>query len=277
LPELSEVDRLVAACSRGERNTAEGLLAKHPGVRTEITDDHYIAFHQAAERNDLRALERCWRAGSTRTVPTRGSARRRCIRRRWRAGPERGAVLLGAPARRCSSGPRVQGASLHRRECSAGLADPRVGTVRVEPARQHRFERPQIIALGRLMKRDVVIVGDFGAHPGCLAAASARVALAATAGGDEPIDFRQLRHRAVREQPVRHRAIPIQLGDRIGRAPVSALPLDVGPSCDHRLGQRHIPRARHHVQRRLAVLGEHHVRSAPCSSSHITPSGCDSN
>jgi ankyrin repeat protein len=56
-PELSEVDRLVAACSRGDRKAAEALLATNPGLRDEITDDHYIAFHQAAERNDLRALE----------------------------------------------------------------------------------------------------------------------------------------------------------------------------------------------------------------------------
>jgi ankyrin repeat protein len=56
-PELSEVDRLVAACSRGDRKTAEGLLARNPELRNAITDDHYIAFHQAAERNDVGALE----------------------------------------------------------------------------------------------------------------------------------------------------------------------------------------------------------------------------
>jgi ankyrin repeat protein len=56
-PELSEVDRLVAACSRGDRTAAEAQLAKKPGLRNEITDDHYIALHQAAERNDVRALE----------------------------------------------------------------------------------------------------------------------------------------------------------------------------------------------------------------------------
>jgi len=33
------------------------LLAAKPGLTSEITDDHYIAFHQAAERNDLPALE----------------------------------------------------------------------------------------------------------------------------------------------------------------------------------------------------------------------------
>ena len=56
-PELSEVDRLVAACSRGDRKTAEELLARNPELRNAITDDHYIAFHQAAERNDVGALE----------------------------------------------------------------------------------------------------------------------------------------------------------------------------------------------------------------------------
>ncbi|HEY3222097.1 MAG TPA: ankyrin repeat domain-containing protein [Gemmatimonadales bacterium] len=56
-PELSEVDRLVAACSRGDRAAAGTLLARNPGLRNEITDDHYIAFHQAAERGDVRALE----------------------------------------------------------------------------------------------------------------------------------------------------------------------------------------------------------------------------
>ena len=56
-PELSEVDRLVAACSRGDRHAADALLAGNPRLRDEITDDHYIAFHQAAERGDVRALE----------------------------------------------------------------------------------------------------------------------------------------------------------------------------------------------------------------------------
>jgi len=72
VPELSEVDRLVAACSRGERNTAEGLLAKNPGVRNEITDDHYIAFHQAAERNDVRALETMLACGFDPNRPDQG-------------------------------------------------------------------------------------------------------------------------------------------------------------------------------------------------------------
>ncbi len=56
-PELSEVDRLVAACSRGDRATADALLAANPGLRDQITDDHYLAFHQAAEHGDVNAIE----------------------------------------------------------------------------------------------------------------------------------------------------------------------------------------------------------------------------
>lgn len=62
-PELLDVDRLVAACSLGDRATAEALLARNPGLKSEITDDHYNAFHQAAERNDVRALETMLTAG----------------------------------------------------------------------------------------------------------------------------------------------------------------------------------------------------------------------
>jgi ankyrin repeat protein len=62
-PELLDVDRLVAACSLGDRATAESLLARNPGLKSEITDDHYNAFHQAAERNDVRALETMLTAG----------------------------------------------------------------------------------------------------------------------------------------------------------------------------------------------------------------------
>lgn len=62
-PELSDVDRLVAACSRADRAAVDALLAQHPGLKTEITDDHYIALHQAAERGDVRALETMLSAG----------------------------------------------------------------------------------------------------------------------------------------------------------------------------------------------------------------------
>src|SRR5262249_2885323 len=62
-PELLDVDRLVAACSRGDRAAVDALLANNPRLREEITDDHYIAFHEAAERGDVKALEVMLAAG----------------------------------------------------------------------------------------------------------------------------------------------------------------------------------------------------------------------
>lgn len=56
-PELAAVDQLVAACSRGDRTRAVALLARDPGLRDAITDDHYIALHQAARRGDVTALD----------------------------------------------------------------------------------------------------------------------------------------------------------------------------------------------------------------------------
>jgi ankyrin repeat protein len=54
--ELSEVDRLVAACSSGDRAAVAAMLATRPALRAEIRDEHYIALHQAAERGDTEAL-----------------------------------------------------------------------------------------------------------------------------------------------------------------------------------------------------------------------------
>jgi ankyrin repeat protein len=55
--ELSAVDRLVAACSRGERATAVAMLSARPALRAEIGAEHYVALYQAAERGDTEALE----------------------------------------------------------------------------------------------------------------------------------------------------------------------------------------------------------------------------
>ena len=71
-PELSEVDRLVAACSCTDRAAADALLARNPDLRNEITDDHYIAFHQAAERGDVRALEAMLACGFDPNRPDQG-------------------------------------------------------------------------------------------------------------------------------------------------------------------------------------------------------------
>src|SRR5262249_38666099 len=54
---LADVDRLVAACSRGDRAAAGAMLAQHPKLSGAIRDEHYVALHLAAERGDLGALE----------------------------------------------------------------------------------------------------------------------------------------------------------------------------------------------------------------------------
>ena len=54
---LSDVDRLVAACSRGDKPTAEVMLRARPALRNEIAPEHYGALYRAAERGDGRALD----------------------------------------------------------------------------------------------------------------------------------------------------------------------------------------------------------------------------
>jgi ankyrin repeat protein len=54
---LAPVDRLTAACSSGDRATAQALLAEHPGLSSQLGTEHDAALHRAAERNDIRALE----------------------------------------------------------------------------------------------------------------------------------------------------------------------------------------------------------------------------
>jgi ankyrin repeat protein len=55
--ELSAVDQLVAACSRGDRPAVAAILKQGSDVRNEIGPEHYAAFYRAAERNDIAALE----------------------------------------------------------------------------------------------------------------------------------------------------------------------------------------------------------------------------
>src|SRR5205823_5246778 len=103
-PELSAVDRLVAACSRGDRNAAEALLATNPGLRNEITDDHYIAFHQAAERNDVGALEAMLACGFDPNRPDAGIGKTALHSAAMEGWPDAVRVLL------------ANGASVHVRD-----------------------------------------------------------------------------------------------------------------------------------------------------------------
>ncbi|MEO8335168.1 MAG: ankyrin repeat domain-containing protein [bacterium] len=54
--ELLAVDRLVAACSRGDRGVVETMFATRPALRDEITIEHYVALHRAAEEGDVPAI-----------------------------------------------------------------------------------------------------------------------------------------------------------------------------------------------------------------------------
>ena len=55
--ELSDVDRLVAACSRGDRATADALLHAHADLASQIGPEHYGGLYRAAEQNDAAVLE----------------------------------------------------------------------------------------------------------------------------------------------------------------------------------------------------------------------------
>jgi ankyrin repeat protein len=102
--ELSEVDSLVAACSRGDRAAADALLAANPGLRDQITDDHYIAFHQAAERNDVRALEAMLACGFDPNRPDAGIGKTALHSAAMEGWPDAVRVLL------------AHGASVHVRD-----------------------------------------------------------------------------------------------------------------------------------------------------------------
>lgn len=55
--ELPELDRFVAACSRGDRASAQAMLSKNPALRETIGAEHYAAFYRAAERGEARVLD----------------------------------------------------------------------------------------------------------------------------------------------------------------------------------------------------------------------------
>jgi len=55
--ELSDVDRLVSAVSRGDSAAASAILEARPELPSAIGPEHYAAFYRAAERNDTKGLE----------------------------------------------------------------------------------------------------------------------------------------------------------------------------------------------------------------------------
>jgi ankyrin repeat protein len=136
-PEISALDQLVAACSRGDRKAAEALLAKTPtpGLREQISDDHYIAFHQAAERNDVRALEAMLACGFDPNRPDPGIGKTALHSAAMEGWPDAVRVLL------------AHGASVHVRDREF-KGQPLVWAA--EGSRQGREGR-DFAAVGRLL------------------------------------------------------------------------------------------------------------------------------
>jgi hypothetical protein len=168
--ELSEVDRLVAACSRGDRAAADALLAGRPGLRDEIGAEHYVALYQAAERGNTRALATILASGFD---PNRGddgigkTALHCAAREGW---PDAVRILL------------AHGASVaaRDREFSRPTADLGGGRVDVAapswPGLRGRGEAPAGRRIARRVGDERRAVARCPRHPGRLAPRSARAA-----------------------------------------------------------------------------------------------------
>jgi ankyrin repeat protein len=135
-PDLSDVDRLVGACSRGDRATVDAQLAANPGLRSEITDDHYIALHQAAERGDLTALEVMLAAGFDPNRPDPGIGKTALHSAAMSGWPDAVRLLL------------AHGASVHVRDREFH-GQPLIWAA--EGSRNHQGEGRDFPAVGKLL------------------------------------------------------------------------------------------------------------------------------
>ncbi len=55
--ELSDLDRFVAACARGDRATAESMLRARPELRRELRREHHLMLQVPAEHGDVGVVE----------------------------------------------------------------------------------------------------------------------------------------------------------------------------------------------------------------------------
>ena len=55
--DLSPVERFIAACGRGDRAAAEGMLAARPALRSELSPEHHVMLHRPAESGNVLVLE----------------------------------------------------------------------------------------------------------------------------------------------------------------------------------------------------------------------------
>ncbi len=76
--ELSPLERFISACTRGERERADGMLRNDPGLRSELRHEHHLMLQIPAEGATLRCSIPCSRAGSMRMRRT-AMASLRCI------------------------------------------------------------------------------------------------------------------------------------------------------------------------------------------------------
>lgn len=55
--ELSQLERFVAACARGDRASADAMLRSNPELRGQLRIEHHLMMHMPAERGDARVLD----------------------------------------------------------------------------------------------------------------------------------------------------------------------------------------------------------------------------
>jgi ankyrin repeat protein len=150
-PELSEVDRLVAACSRGDRATADALLAANPGLRDQINDDHYSAFHHAAERGDVHAIEAMLACGFDPNRPDAGIGKTALHSAAMAGWPDAVRALL------------AHGASVHARDREFH-GQPLIWAA--EGSRTQHREGRDFAAVGKLLlEAGSPVVWETGAEP----------------------------------------------------------------------------------------------------------------
>ena len=55
--ELSQLDRFVSTCARGDRGAAEAMLRAHPELRGQLTAEHHLMMQVPAEHGDAAVLD----------------------------------------------------------------------------------------------------------------------------------------------------------------------------------------------------------------------------
>lgn len=66
--ELAPLQRFIAACARGDRAAAEGMLARQPELRTNLRAEHHLLLHRPAESGNAAVLETMLTCGFDPTV-----------------------------------------------------------------------------------------------------------------------------------------------------------------------------------------------------------------